>query len=72
MLAAQEKHLPLVDLLLIRGADPNLGRNRLAGPTEGWTALHRTSYDGSFDIAERLLEGGTNVDQVDKIGMSPL
>ena len=31
MLAAQEKHLPLVDLFLIRGADPN--RAAMAEPS---------------------------------------
>ena len=68
MYAVQEKHLTLVDLLLIRGADPNLAANHL----EGRTALHSASFDGLLEIAERLVEGGANVDQVDKRGVSPL
>ena len=44
MIAAQEKLLPLVDLLLIRGADPNLATNHLDGLAEGQTALHKASF----------------------------
>ena len=71
MTVDQEKRLPLVDLFLIRGADPNLATNHLS-PTEGRTALHASSIKGRFEIAECLAEGGANVDQVDKNGSSPL
>jgi ankyrin repeat protein len=64
MVAAQEKHLHLVDLLLVRGAEPNLVSNQLTGPAAGQTALHMASFDGHLEIAERLVEGGANVDKV--------
>jgi ankyrin repeat protein len=66
MVAAQEKHLPLVDLFLVRGADPNIANS------EGWTALHKASFDGILEITELLVEGGANVDKMDKQGASPL
>jgi ankyrin repeat protein len=70
-LTAQEKHFPLVDLFLIRGADPNRATNGRAF-NEGSTALHMASFEGIFEIAESLLEAGANMDQVDEKIVSPL
>jgi ankyrin repeat protein len=72
MLAAQEKHLPLVDLLLIRGADPNHATIHPDGLAERQKALHIASFDGLLEITELLVEGGANLDQVDEQGASPL
>ena len=55
-MAADQKHFPLVDLFILRGADPNL-----AEAASGQLALHRSSFDGLFEIVERLFEGGADV-----------
>jgi hypothetical protein len=40
MIAAQQRHLPLVDLFLIQGADPNLATNHLFEDQENlWPGL---------------------------------
>jgi len=48
---------PLVDLLLKRGANPNL---RQEG---GWTALHAAAQAGNRSMVETLLANGANVNQ---------
>ena len=71
MSAAQKKDLHVVDVLIRRGADPNLQTNRLA-EEEGQTALHTSASDGFYDIVRRLLDGGADLNLVDKRRMSPL
>jgi ankyrin repeat protein len=48
--------LPLVRLLLERGADPNRGNDY------GWTKLHQAGYSNSPDLARLLLESGARAD----------
>ena len=67
MLAVQQTHLPLVDLFLLRGADPNLKET-----IHGQTALHIATFDGHFDFVDHLVKGGADVNQVCKLGSSPL
>ena len=47
--------LPLVELLLKRGADPN------ATQEGGWTALHGAAQAGQREMVEALLAGGADV-----------
>ena len=65
--SAQENCLPLVDLFLKRGADPNLADN-----IGGFTALHKSSFRGNFEMAECLLEGGADVNHQCQRGFTPL
>ena len=69
--ATEENKLPIVDLLLCRGADPNFASTSLSG-AEGQTALHKAVQGEYVDVVERLLAGGANVNKVDKLGLAPL
>ena len=69
-LAVQNDKLPVVDLLLLRGADPSIGA--IHTKTIGRTALHQASIQGSLDVAKRLLQGGAKVNQLDSLNSSPL
>ena len=74
MYAVEEKQLPLVELLLSRGADPNIRKVNQSDPeddTEGMTALH-ISMKSHWKIVACLLEGGADMNVVDKTGGTPL
>jgi hypothetical protein len=59
----------IVQLLLDRGADPNV-QTQIDGRTS--TPLHRASGDGRIEIARLLLEHGASLDVQDEEGMTPL
>ena len=63
--AAAKGSVLLLDWLLERGADPNLGNNA------GSTALHVASQNGQAVAAERLLSAGAEVDAKDDEGFTP-
>jgi ankyrin repeat protein len=61
--------LPLVDLLIKQGADPNLA------DTNGSTALHlacQSEKKHAYEIVSRLIRGGAFVEALDKRGQTPL
>lgn len=66
MLATQKRHLPLVNLLLTRGADPNIVDK------EGQGALDCAATLGYEEIVERVVEGGGDVKRADINGETPL
>lgn len=66
--ASQEDHMPVVELLIDRGADidsPSTG-------DDGWTPLIIAAYRGNDDIAGYLLEHGANINAMDKYGYTAL
>lgn len=56
----------LVDLLLKRGANPNLAQEG------GWTALHAAAQSGNRPMAETLLAHGANINQRADNNQTPL
>jgi ankyrin repeat protein len=66
MLAASERHGPLVHALLARGADVN------AANTRGGTALMNAAAAGDEDVVRLLLARGAAVNARASIGWTPL
>lgn len=64
-LAVRASHLPVVELMLKRGADPNPAR--ALGAT--LTCLHEAA---SMEIVRMLVEAGAQVDAPDRQGLTPL
>jgi ankyrin repeat protein len=65
-MAAEHRHLDVVQALLAAKADANIGDNN------GITPLHETAAKGYKDIAVLLLANGASVNQQDKTGHTPL
>jgi ankyrin repeat protein len=63
--AVRNGHLEVVQLLLVRGADPN------AQMDDRWTALHLAAYGGKVTIAEILLEHGADPHVPNNKGKTP-
>jgi ankyrin repeat protein len=57
----------MIELLLERGADPNL-----VEPGQDWTPLHVAARDQKEATVRVLLEAGARVDPVDVFGNTPL
>ena len=57
---------PLVDLLLKRGANPNLTQEG------GWTALHAAAQSGNRAMVETLVAHGANINQRADNNQTPL
>ena len=55
MLACQNGHLQVTELLLKEGANPNIHDE------DGWTPILYTSQNGHFQVAESLLKEGADV-----------
>ena len=66
MLAAENRSLPLIELLLARGADV-LAQNR-----QGETALMLAADSGSPDVVRRLLDAGARVDPQSSSGWTAM
>lgn len=72
--AVESGHLPVVELLLAQGADPNLGavygspdpHKQFGSP------LHSAAAFGRVDCVRPLLEGGAQVNAVDVVGATSL
>lgn len=78
--AGRPSTLPVVDVLLAGGADPNRATRPDAGTgalmrdarTKGETPLHRAAAFASEAVVSRLLEAGARRDAKDAAGDSPL
>jgi ankyrin repeat protein len=55
-----------VKLLIERGVDIH------AVGQYGWTALHQASYQGLTDVIEYLVSKGSNINEMDSFGQTPL
>ncbi len=66
MLAAREGYLPIVNLLLGKGANPNIAH------PNGRTALHLACSKGNEEIVQALLVNGVNINPVSKRGDTPV
>lgn len=66
MMAASRGHLPVVRLLLHKGANPS-GKNR-----KGSTALHSSTVEGHLAVTRMLVEAGTDLDAVNHEGGTAL
>jgi len=55
-IAARRGHVPLVRLLLERGADPN------SSDADGHTAMHMAAWRGKVEVIRALAEGGARPD----------
>jgi ankyrin repeat protein len=55
-IAAANRDVGIVTLLLERGADPNRGNDY------GWTALHQAGYSNNRELARLLLDAGGRID----------
>ncbi|RMJ09226.1 hypothetical protein BHE90_015467 [Fusarium euwallaceae] len=64
--AAASGSLPIVGLLICRGADPNY-RDR-----DVWSAIHWAAEEGHEEIVSYLLDHGANPNAVSSYGTSPL
>ncbi|KAL4914971.1 ankyrin repeat-containing domain protein [Aspergillus aurantiobrunneus] len=60
-------NIPMLELLLQRGIDPNIG-----DLDRGNTVLHWAAMDGFGDVVELLLEHGADVNVADHVGHRPL
>ena len=64
--AAAYGHKDVVDLLLSKGADPNMEN------TNGLSPLHRAANHGSKDVVKLLLGKGAEPNKTDRDGRTPL
>jgi ankyrin repeat protein len=64
-LAAKKKNLPLLELLIRRGADINMSAN-------GYTPLGWAVHNGSESLCRRLIEAGADVNVKGPTGLTPL
>ena len=69
--AVDHNRFEVVELLLNRGADPNV---RKKFPMDNWTPLHRASFNGNVEIVKLLLTHGASVfsKSVPIVGHTPL
>lgn len=65
MLAAWEGYLPIVNLLLGKGANPNIAH------PNGRTALHLSCSKGHEEVVQALLAHGANINADSERGDSP-
>ena len=65
-MAATCGHKDVVELLLDKGADPNMKN------PNGLTPLHRAAYHGKLDLVKMLLDNGAEPNRVDSDGRTPL
>ena len=82
MLAVHHCYLPVVNLLLLRGADPDLVAKDIeisdlknSGADDRprtSTPLQNAAYMGHLAIAQRLVDGGADLNRSDKDGLTPL
>eukprot|EP00210_Caulerpa_lentillifera_P009126 g8700.t1 len=66
-IAADENLSEAVNMLLDRGADPNLQEKELK-----WTALHKAAFHGNIAIVASLIKAKANVDLLTSDGDTPL
>ena len=64
--SAPSNHKNVIQLLLARGADPDLGNQ------SGWTPLHEAAWSGNRDVMQLLLDRGANPNGAAKGGLTPL
>jgi ankyrin repeat protein len=65
--AAAHGHMPIVQLLLQRGADPNVASD------ENMTPLHSAAYHGYAGIVHLLIDAGADVNATEtRYGFTPL
>ena len=71
-LAALKGHEKVIELLLDKGAEPNLALPSWQAEQEGCTALHLASHRGHKNVAKLLLQGGAEPNIADGVGATPL
>ncbi|XP_050441239.1 ankyrin repeat domain-containing protein 49-like [Adelges cooleyi] len=64
--ASYSNHLPIVELLLRNGANPN------ARTTDQWTPLHSACKWNNVKCVSKLIEAGSDINAVTSGGISPL
>ena len=71
-LAALKGHDEVIELLLDKGAEPNVALPGWQAEKEGCTALHIASHWGHKNVAKLLLQGGAEPNIADGVGATPL
>ena len=66
LLASENGHKHVVQLLLDRGAEPNIA------DTEGYTSLHLAALNGHNDVVLLLLDRGAEPNMINEDGVTPL
>lgn len=64
--AAATRQRTIVEMLLVYGADPNIGQQG------GWTPLHAAAHHGDLETARLLLSKGASKDAKNDEGKTPL